>query len=179
MTETRSMRELLLARITGDDRARTRVPLCLVPSLAQTYAEAKESLAEAERAAGPEDARKPGKLAGDPLHAARKALEAASDAASGASVQLVLQALPEAEWRAYLANWRRLADDDPSKISDNKLIADCLVGVEDMDGGKTDITPEDVVKLLPHLGAGESGTLGAACAQINNEVPDIPFSARP
>lgn len=139
---------LLLERIAGKDRPTARATICLSPSL----------MSELSGASG--DAR----------------AEIAAKVRA-ASVQVVMQALPEAEWKAYLASWKKLPEDDPRRGDDSKLIRLCFLRCEDMDGNALDLTVEQIAELLPHLSGGEATALGIAAVSANEQVPEVPSSA--
>lgn len=172
MSETKiSHRALLMARVEGSDRPTERVAVCLSPRLSREWVQAREQF---EQLANGDEVR--GSLASSPLGKARKAMEAAEKAARDASVNVVLQALPEAEFRAHMAEWQEM--DEAEKRSDLPLLRKCIVAVETMDGGESDLT---VVELLDHIGdgltGGESGRLGIVALNLCQSTPEVPSSA--
>lgn len=172
-------RALLLARINGDARPTTRAALCLDPALAAAYDAADKAynaavLARPEREDG---TRRNGALAGDPVREARKARDEAAEALRAATVEVVLQAIPEAEFRAYMAAWSALAEDDPKRNDDTDLLRRCFKAVETLDGEPVDLSADDLLELLPHLGAGEAGAIATAAVAVCQARPPVPSSA--
>lgn len=171
------LRAKLLARIAGDDRPTlTSDPICLDLDALRTYSTAKDRYHETVLA-NPrrEDGKPSGKVAGDPVTKAKKALDEAAQAVRDASVQVVFRALPEADWKAQLAVWRVLPEEQQS--DDTWVIKACFLRVEDLDGNDVGITVDELLELLPKLSAGEVGTLGATAVSVNQSRPDIPSSA--
>lgn len=171
------LRAKLLARIAGDERpTATSAPICLDLAAVKAHEAAKEAHNAAALAAPTrEDGKPSGKLSGDPVAKARKALDEAAQAVRDSSVQVVLQALPEAEWKAFVAAHMKLTEDQRS--DDTFAISRCFLRVETLDGEDTGITRDELLDLLPHLSAGEVGTLGVTAVQVNQGRPDVPSSA--
>lgn len=171
------LRAKLLARIAGDDRPTlTSDPICLDLDALRAYTTARDAhnaavLANPRR----EDGKPSGKVAGDPVTKAKRALDEATTALRESSVQVVFRALPEGEWKALLASWRALPEDQQS--DDTEVIRASFLRVEDLDGNDIGVTVDELLELLPRLSAGEVGTLGATAVSVNQSRPDIPSSA--
>lgn len=170
-------RALLLARIEGDDRPTRRAELCLSPKAADALLVARTNLLEAERANPPrEDGQRKARVAGDPVTEARQTKEAAAQAVRDASVAVVLQALPEAEYRAFMAEATARPQGEREK-TDAEIVLKCLLRVETLDGAETNITRGHLAELLPKLSAGEIGFLASTAISVNQEGVEVPSSA--
>ena len=171
-------RALLNARISGDKRPTDRATICLDPEAADALEIAVGRLDALERSQPQpvEGERRPTKLAGDPLAKARKAADEAQKAVDAASIVVVMMGLPEAEYRALLAGWKQKPEDE--QTDDTDLVRRCLHRVEALDGTPADLAPEDLMRLYPHLSAGERGKLASSALRANNIAPDVDFFAK-
>lgn len=173
-------RALLLARISGDKRYSTRVPLCLDPDAAQALQDAEEAygqaVLEAERTKGQKEPTR--SLADrDPVETARKARDKAQKAVRDASVNLVLKALPEQQYAAMRETWAARGEDEPD-TSNAEMLKASLLAVEALDGKDAGLTPDDVLNVLPYLSSGEVGRIITAAVRATQNPVDLDFLSR-